>query len=78
VRRADEAYRCSFGKLVVVARDPQHHLLGRFVAHLLGQDAGFFRSLVPMFWVIEMPHNGHGTFAVGKPPSLIGLAQVRA
>jgi hypothetical protein len=52
--RSDKAYRCSDGELVVILRDPQHHLLGRFASHLLGQDAGFFRSIVPMLWVVEM------------------------
>jgi hypothetical protein len=43
----------------VIVRDPEHQLLGRFVAHLLGQDAGFFRSLMPVFGVVEMRCNGH-------------------
>ena len=47
------------GKIVVIVRDPEHQLLGRFVAHPLGQDADFFRSLVPNFWVVEMLCNGH-------------------
>jgi hypothetical protein len=49
-----------YGKLVVIVRDPKHHLLDRFVDHLLGQDAGFFRSMVPMLWVVEMRGKGHG------------------
>ena len=60
-RLADNAHRGSDGKLVIIVRDPQHHLLGRFVNHLLSQDAGFFGSLAPMLWVVEMRANGHGT-----------------
>ena len=52
--RPDEACRCSYGKFIVILRDPEHHPLGRFVTHLLGQDAGFFGSLAPMLWVVEM------------------------
>ena len=54
--------RCAaLTKLVVIVRDPEHRLLGRFVAHPLGQDAGFFGSMAPMVWVIEMRSIGHGT-----------------
>jgi len=49
-----EARRRSSSKLIVIVRDPEHRLLGPFVAHLLGQDAGFFGSLAPMLWVVEM------------------------
>jgi hypothetical protein len=53
--------RCAaLTKLVVIVRDPEHRLLGRFVAHPLGQDAGFFGSMAPMVWVIEMRSIGHG------------------
>jgi hypothetical protein len=57
----EEARRRSDGKLVVIVCDPEHYLLGRFVVHLLGHNAGFFGSPVPMFWVVEMRGNGHGT-----------------
>ena len=56
------AYRRSDGKLDVIVRDPEHQLLGPFVARLLGQDARFFRSLVPLFGAVEvLRFNGHGT-----------------
>ena len=57
----DEADKCSGGKLVVIVHDPEHRLLGPFVASLLGQDAAFFGSLVPMVWIVEMRGNWHGT-----------------
>ena len=56
-----EAHRRSDRKLVVIVRDPQHHLSGRFVAHLLGQDAGFFGAPAPMFRVAKIMRGiGHG------------------
>ena len=57
----DGAYSRSDGKLVVIVRDLEHHLLGPFVAHPLGQDAGFFGTPVPIFGVVEMWCNGHET-----------------
>ena len=54
----DEADKCSGGKLVVIVRDPEHRLLGPFVTHLLGQDATFFGSLMPVVWVVEMRDTG--------------------
>jgi len=54
LRLVARAYSRSDGKIVVIVRDPEHQLLGRFVAHPLGQDAGFFRSLVPVFRIAEM------------------------
>ena len=60
LRRFDEALRRSDRKLVVIVGDPERRLLLRFVAHLLGQDAGFFGSLAPMIWFIEVRGNGHG------------------
>src|SRR6516165_10102298 len=50
-------------KLVVIVRDPEHRLLLRFVADLLGQDAGFFGSLAPVIWVIEVRGSGHGAIS---------------
>src|SRR6516165_10796228 len=52
--------RCN-SKLVALLRDAQHRLLSRFVGHPLGQAASFFGSLVPIFGVVEMRGNGHGT-----------------
>ena len=49
-------------KIVLIVRDREHQLLGPFVARLLGQDAGFFRSPVPLFGAVEVLRcNGHGT-----------------
>jgi len=67
-----DAYRRSDGKLVdgahsrsnsnvAILSDPQHRLLGRFIHHQLGQDAGFLRSLAPIFGVFEIRRSGHGT-----------------
>jgi hypothetical protein len=39
--------------LTRVVSGPEHYLLGRFVVHLLGQDAGFPGSTTPTFWIIE-------------------------
>ena len=55
------AYRRSDGKLDVIVRDPERYLLLLFVAYPLGQDAGFFRSLVPIFGVVELRCSEHGT-----------------
>jgi len=62
LRLADRACSRVDGKIVVIVRDPEHQLLGSFVARLLGQDARFFRSLVPLFGAVEVLRcNGHGT-----------------
>ena len=62
LRLADRACSQVDGKIGVIVRDPEHQLLGPFVARLLGQDAGFFRSLVPLFGAVEvLRFNGHGT-----------------
>ena len=56
-----EAHRRSDRKLVVIVRDPQHHLPERLVAHLFGQDAGFFGAPAPMFRVAKIMRGiGHG------------------
>jgi hypothetical protein len=47
-------------KLLLIVRDAEHYLLGRFVAHLLGQDTGFLGSPTPMFWIFQMRDIGHG------------------
>src|SRR6516164_5113450 len=57
----DGAHSRSDSKLVAILGDHQHRLLGRFVAHPLGQLAGFFRSQLPIFGVIEIRFGGHGT-----------------
>jgi len=48
-------------KLLVIVRDPEHYLLGRFVAHLLGQDTGFLDSSAIIFWIVEMRDIGRGS-----------------
>ena len=48
-------------KLLLIVRDAEHYLLGRFVAHLLGQDTGFLGSSAIIFWIVEMRGNGHGS-----------------
>jgi hypothetical protein len=53
------AYRRSGTKRLVIVHDPEHYLLGRFVVHLLGQDAGFFGPPTIIFWVVEMRDIGH-------------------
>ena len=59
------AYSHSDANVVVILRDPEHQLLGPFVARPLGQDARFFRSLVPLFGAVELLRcNGHGTHHV--------------
>jgi hypothetical protein len=40
--------------MAVIVCDPQHQLLIRFVADLLGQAAGFLGALTPMVWIVEM------------------------
>src|SRR6516165_3116946 len=57
----DGAYSRFDGKLVVIIRDLKHHLLVQFVAHLLGQDASFFRSLAPILGVVELRCIEQGT-----------------
>ena len=58
----DGVYSCSDSKLVAMLRDAQHRVLGLFVGHSLGQAASFFRSLVPIFGVVDIRCNGHGAF----------------
>src|SRR6516164_5961453 len=53
----DGVYSRSDSKLAAMLRDAQYRVLGLFVAHLLGQDAGFFRSLVPIFGVVDIRYN---------------------
>jgi hypothetical protein len=48
LRLIDGAYLRSDGKVVVIVRDLQHHFFGPFAVHLLGKNAGFFRSLMPV------------------------------
>jgi len=57
----DGAHSRPDSKLLAHLRDHEHRLLGHFVAHLLGQDASFFGSLVPIFGVVDIRCNGHGT-----------------
>jgi len=57
----DGAHSCPDSKPVALLRDAQHRLLGRFVDHPLGQAASFFGSLVPIFGVVDIRCNGHGT-----------------
>src|SRR6516164_9871996 len=51
------------GKIVVIVGDLEHQLPGPLGVHLLSQDADFFRSLVPMLGVVEVPGIWHGTRA---------------
>jgi hypothetical protein len=55
------AYSRFDGKPVVIIRDLEHHLLAQLAAHLLGHGTGFFRSLVPIFGVVELRWSEHGT-----------------
>jgi len=55
----DGAYSRPDSKPVAHLRDHEHRL--RFVAHLLGQAASFLGSLVPIFGVVDIRCNGHGT-----------------
>ena len=57
----DGVYSCSDSKLVAMLRDAQHRVLGLFVGHPLGQPASLFGSLVPIFGVVDIRCNGHGT-----------------
>src|SRR6516162_820787 len=57
----DGAHSRPDSKPVALLRDAQHRLLDRFVGHPLGQEASFFGSLLPIFGVIDIRCNGHGT-----------------
>ena len=57
----DGAHSRLDSKLVALLRDAQHRLLDRFVGHPLGQEASFFGSLLPIFGVVDIRCNGHGT-----------------
>src|SRR6516165_2081287 len=64
------AYSRFDGKLVVLIRDLEHRLLDPYVAHLLGQGAGFFRSPVPISVVVELRCKEHGTRPFSDPHTL--------
>jgi hypothetical protein len=55
-----KAHRRSDRKPVVIVCDPEHHLLRRFVVHLLGQHAGFFGAPAPVLGIVEMRGILHG------------------
>ena len=57
----DGAHSRLDSKLVALLRDAQHRLLDRFVGLPLRQEASFFGSLLPIFGVVDIRCNGHGT-----------------
>src|SRR5215831_15051632 len=61
LRLVHGAYSRFDGKPVVIIRDLEHHLLAQLAAHLLGHGTGFFRSPVPVLWVVELRCSEHGT-----------------
>jgi len=61
----DGAHSRPDSKLLAHLRDHEHRLLGRFVAHSLGQAASFLGSLVPIFGFVDIRCNGHGTPFLG-------------
>src|SRR6516165_3497672 len=54
----DGAHSRLDSKLVALLRDPQHHLLERFVGHPRGQEASFFGPLLPISGVVATRCNG--------------------
>jgi hypothetical protein len=61
----DGAHSRPDSKPIAYLRDQEHRVLGRFVAHPLGQVASFPGSLVPIFGVVDIRCNGHGTPFLG-------------
>lgn len=47
-------YGGSFREFVVVFRIPEHHLPGLLTVHLLGLDADFLGSILPVLGVVQM------------------------
>ena len=55
------AHSRSDSKPIAIRSDHEHRLLSLFIAHLLGQGAGFFSSPVPISGMVEIRCSGHGT-----------------
>ena len=63
------AHSRSDSKPIAIRSDHEHRLLSLFIAHVLGQVAGFFSSPVPISGIVESWRSGHwnATFPRGRP-----------
>src|SRR6516164_9169554 len=57
----DGAFSGPDSKPIAIRSDHEHRLLSLFIAHVLGQVAGFVSSPVPISGIVESWCSGHGT-----------------